>query len=75
MATNQSTEDLLTKIFGVPARDMLKDTRTYRQRRAQCEQDGHKYQVHGKKNPFKVSCSRCSVSWAVGARTEPEEAG
>ena len=39
--------------------------------RAECAAKGHKYQVHGKNTPTKVACARCSVSWAIGPRTEP----
>lgn len=46
----------------------------HRAARQQCDRDGHRYQVHGKTNPSKLTCSRCNVSWAVGARTEPAEA-
>jgi hypothetical protein len=37
-----------------------------------CAEQGHRYRVHGKKNPTKVECARCGVTWAIGARTEPK---
>lgn len=39
--------------------------------RRQCAEHGHRYQIHGKTNPTKLACSRCRVTWAIGARTEP----
>lgn len=47
------------------------DTRAAMTARRECERDGHRYQVHGKTSPNKVSCKRCRTSWAIGARTEP----
>jgi hypothetical protein len=35
-----------------------------------CAQQSHRYQVHGKNTPTKVSCSRCDATWAIGAQTE-----
>lgn len=42
-----------------------------RQRRQECADKGHQYKVSGKHNPSRLACGRCGVSWAVGARTEP----
>lgn len=39
--------------------------------RRQCEDTSHRYQIHGKINPTKISCSRCGTSWGIGPRTEP----
>lgn len=39
--------------------------------RQACAREGHRYQVHGKTSPTKLACTRCRVTWAVGARTEP----
>lgn len=50
------------------------DARPYRERRAECESAGHRYQVLGSKRPTALTCKRCLVRWAVGPRTEPREA-
>jgi hypothetical protein len=45
-----------------------------RQRRAECNAQGHKYKVQGKISPGRLSCGHCDVAWAIGPRTNPPEA-
>lgn len=64
--------DLFDNLFGLksfPARPTT--TLDWTLARRECEEKGHRYQVHGKTTPNKVVCARCEVSWAIGARTEP----
>jgi len=67
--------DLLSSIFGngqpKPPPRPGDDVREQMSNRERCAKYGHRYQVHGKSTPSKVSCARCQVSWAIGPRTEP----
>jgi hypothetical protein len=69
--------DFMDAFFGGPLGTPAASPKTsseQRTARQHCDRDGHRYQVHGKTNPTALKCSRCKVSWAIGARTEPAEA-
>lgn len=63
----------LEYLFRAAADEMGATTDTLRAmaNRQACARDGHRYRVHGKSTPTKLTCTRCGVSWAIGARTEP----
>ncbi len=64
----------MTNLFGSPFDRLipqLDPTRMAMAKRAQCAETGHLYQITGKSHPTKLACKRCSVTWAIGPRTEP----
>lgn len=66
-----SNSDLSDFLDSLLSRHKKQEPLTKYQARMICDTSGHKYQVHGKRYPTKLTCTRCQVSWAIGARTEP----
>lgn len=74
--TFDASSDWLSSVIGAAGRPPAREFthQDYRIAAAECLRNGHKYRVHGRTAPTKISCSNCRDEWGIGPRTLPPQA-